>query len=98
MTCAKANGSRRSSKESLVGAERFPSRNETIDVLARNAWNDRLVTNAATASYAFTRDDLTGTLPHYSPAGSGRHGRCVRSGRSAARYDRCPERDAFYGR
>src|SRR6266849_5347218 len=36
--------------------------------------------NAAAASHAFTRDDLTGALPHNSPAWTGRNGRRVRSG------------------
>jgi len=31
MTSAKANGSRRSSKESLIGAGRFPSRAELVE-------------------------------------------------------------------
>jgi hypothetical protein len=44
MTSAKANGSRRSSKESLVGAGRFPSCDDWSIELAGNAWNDRLVT------------------------------------------------------
>src|SRR5438552_9840688 len=98
MTSAKANGSRRSSKESLVGAERFPLRAELINVLAANAWNDRLVTQRCCASYAFTRDDFTGTLPHYSPTRPGRYGRRVRSVGPAARYHRRLERNALYGR